>query len=132
MSWSVVFTSTVVAAFVSGLVTLIVPWSAWGVEKRREARQHQRDLIKSWRAGLAAWDADQKGGVHTRPASFIKTDWYLTLRTYLKDSERMAFEGMDEGSTLYLVTPAPLWHHFTPLVAAAIDRVEAEWRLDNK
>jgi hypothetical protein len=71
--------SAVVAATVSGFVTLLTPWAQWRVERRKLAVQHQRESIKEWREGLEAWEAENGGSVATSPASFIKERWYFSL-----------------------------------------------------
>lgn len=133
--------SAVVAAIVSGAVSLAVPWAQWGVDRRRLRVEHQREAIAKWRAGLHAWEAENGGGVAVRPASFIKEAWYFSLRPHLTDEERKEFEKSNDGdispltgrsadaSVIVTVGGQSSWNHFTRKMVEAIDRIEREWKL---
>lgn len=120
-----------IAGLVTGAVSsLIAPWVQWGIEKKREDLRHKRDLITSWRTGIAAID-DKGTDVEGMPKGYLvhKTDryfgtpWYETLRPYLPENHRANFE--KNNVAVGGGTPRSLKN----LVAGEVDRIEQEWGL---
>ncbi|MBN7353586.1 Uncharacterised protein [Mycobacteroides abscessus subsp. abscessus] len=112
------------------LSSLIAPWVNWGVEQKREKRDHRRALITSWRDGIASIDVEgtDAGGfpdgyqIHfTR--RYFSTPWYETLRPHLSEADRANTE--KNNQTIGWGTPRSLKN----FLADAVDRIEEEWGL---
>jgi len=120
---------------IAGLVTgalgsVIAPWVSWGIEKRREDRKHKRDLIMSWRTGIASIDDEgsdvdglPRGYLMQHTSRYFRTPWYETLRPYLSEFHRVNFE--KNNTSVAGGTPRSLKN----LIAGEVDRIEREWGL---
>jgi hypothetical protein len=76
-----IITSVPVISGIVGLITgalgsLIAPWVAWGVEKRRVKRQYRIEQISRWREALRG-DFDRR--------SFINSEAYSTLKQHMPE-----------------------------------------------
>jgi hypothetical protein len=120
---------------VAGLATgalgsVIAPWVNWGIEKQRGDRKHKRDLIASWRAGIASID-DEGSDVDGFPSGYLaqhtsryfRTPWYETLRPYLPE----AFRANTERSNTGPAGGSP--RSLKNFLADEVDRIEREWGL---
>jgi hypothetical protein len=106
------------AGMASGAVaSLIAPWVKWGIEKRRLKRQRRYDLLDSWRAGIASM-------VSTDHDDFIRTDWYETLRPYLREGRRTQLE--KPGT---VIVPSESGRGVKDLFTHEVDRIESGWGL---
>lgn len=135
-----------VAGLGSGTIAaLVTPWAKWGVEKRRDRRRRQNELVDSWHAGLHMWAEDAGITLRVGPdelQSLRATQWYRSLRPYLTSAQRIGVEGQaasasDGSDPMRQFVPAPVIHIdvraiSNPLVDAvgdAIHDVEIRWRL---
>ena len=113
---------TVIVAFVTGAAgSLVAPWAQWSVENRRDQRLHDRALIRSWREGLAAYEALDEDLFVTKKA-FVSTPWYGDLRRHLHEPEDIenCMTGL-KGHTSGQRSPQAV------ALRAEIDRIEADW-----
>ncbi|MDM3948478.1 hypothetical protein [Mycobacteroides abscessus] len=119
-----------VAGLATGtLSSLIGPWVNWRIEQKREERQHRRNLISSWRAGISAIDTagtDVEGmpndyQVHFT-SRFFDMPWYETLRPRLPEDLRAT-----ERNRAALAGGMP--RTLKNALAAEVDRIEEEWGL---
>ncbi|WP_345525115.1 hypothetical protein [Nocardioides endophyticus] len=91
--------------------SLAAPWAQWGIEKRRERLTHRRALVSTWRAGLSSWEmALRRGDEHEHFASYMTTEWYLSLQPHVAGQLASAQD-------------------VTDFLADEISRVEREWDL---
>ncbi|KLI04077.1 MULTISPECIES: hypothetical protein [Mycolicibacterium] len=112
------------------LGSVIAPWVNWGIERRREDRKHMRDLIESWRAGVASID-DEGSDVDGFPEDYLiqktsryfRTPWYETLRPHLSEHHRRTSE--QNNTSIGGGTPRALKNY----LADEVDRIEREWGL---
>lgn len=72
-----------------GIVTLVAPWSSWGIEKRRLRREHRVKRIAEWRAGASQLGED----VH-----FMELEWSPWYVTLLPEMRRKTIEAVDAAS----------------------------------
>lgn len=102
----------------------------WGIEKKRDDRKHKRELITSWRIGIASID-DKGSDVDGMPRGYLiqhtsryfRTPWYETLRPHLSDFYRANFE--KNNTSVAGGTPRTLKNH----LADEVDRIEHDWGL---
>lgn len=108
-----------VAGAVAGLLSSIVaPWVGWSIEKRREQRQHQRELIRRWRLMLAEWV--EAGGPEA------SGDWYA-LRQQMSPEKQL--EAFDTTTVLMGTADGRQGPPWKIVVEDEINRLEREWKL---
>lgn len=112
----------VIGAFGLGsVVTLGVQWS---IEKRRDDRSHRRELLKTWRAGISAYESREDQTISlTRRMPFLASEWYATLRPHLTDEARRRLE-----SRTVMITAGGR-DGYVMTMHREVDRLEREWKL---
>ncbi len=70
--------SGAVAGLITGAISsLVAPWVAWAVEKRRDDRKHRRELIKEWRTNL-----QNVSDSYENAEVFMQSSAYASLRSH--------------------------------------------------
>ena len=135
-SWLDIFTRYVLPPILGGAGGFISIWANWGIEKRKQRLQRQRELITGWRMTLIpmigqkqerpmVWAGERQRAVMASP-------YYASLRPHLsaeaikqiEDPMTIIFAPADERATND-------WTHHFPLkiFVDEIGRIEKEWKL---
>jgi hypothetical protein len=133
-----IITRYVLPPILGGAGGLITIWANWGIEKRKQRLERQRELITGWRMTLIpmigqpqdpamVWAGERQRAVMTSP-------FYASLRPHLSESAIAQIENpvirifvrMDPKAV-----PTNDWNHHFPLkiFVDEIGRIERKWRL---
>lgn len=116
----------VIAAVVSGFMSISLPWVSWGVEKRRLKRAHRVNLIETVRK-FAQKDSPDLSGL-------IQTPEYSALRRHLPSDFVKEIEKTNAGD--YIPITIVLGNgrssganNFRPKFFDELTKIEIKWGL---
>ncbi|WP_330233975.1 hypothetical protein OHA40_16880 [Nocardia sp. NBC_00508] len=125
---------TIVVALVAGVFALVggvigsigAPWTNWAIQKRKDDRQHQRDLVDKWRNGIAELVSGQEAN---------GLSWYESLRPHLS-AELISKIEPGYGNRVIGIPINPDRDHARPPeireLLATVDQLEKEWGLSGR
>jgi hypothetical protein len=139
MDWEVL-TKYVLPPILGGIAGLSAAFFNWGIEKRRQRLQSQRELVTDWRMNLIPMIAQPENKpmvwAGERQRKVISSPYYASLRPHLSHE---AIAKIEDGRINIFVdrghhtpdTPKNDWNYHFPLkiFVEEIARVEREWKL---
>lgn len=118
MDWTTIITAAVAGAGAGVISSLLAPWVAWAIEKRRQAIDYKRELIGNARTALAEAMAKEDDEI------FVKSAAYHALRPYLNEKAvgmlEAKYVGYSDGDRVGAVNGE---------LIDAIAKLEREWGL---
>jgi hypothetical protein len=120
MDWDIIGRYVLPSALGIG-TGLFSPWAGWGIEKRRQRLQRQRDLVTAWRMNLIPLltrnqDSDNLLG------KLQASPFYASLRPHLKRDLMLRIEGKSRVAVAGENFPYEIF-------VGEIGRIEREWKL---
>lgn len=94
MTWAEIGTVFVSGGVAGSLATLATPFAKDAVRKRREQRERQRQMMNSWRDGIASLPDDCDTAHIGARSPLLSLAWFLELDQYLTDQERHRINGV--------------------------------------
>lgn len=116
----------VIAAFVSALMSISLPWISWGIEKRRLKRAYRVSIIESVRK-FAQEDSPDLSGL-------IQTPEYSVIRKHLPPEFVREIERTDAGNNISMTIVlgngrSSGTNNFRPKFFDELTKIEIEWGL---
>ena len=116
----------VIAAIVSALMSVSLPWVSWGVEKRRLRRAHRVCLIEAVRR-LAQEDSPSL-------SRLVQTAEYSAIRKYLPDDFVKEIELTNAGNAIPIKIVmghgrSSGTNNFRPRFFDELTKIEIKWKL---
>src|SRR5690349_7264898 len=134
--------SDTVLAAVIGLVagsvgSVVAPWAAWGVDKRRLTHEDRRKAIAEWRQGLMDWlILAQEAQTRNMPLPmFGHQSWFASLSRHLSAETSAAVTAFDktynpnQRGKHFVYVSGPPRPPIADEVARDIDRLAKAWRV---
>jgi hypothetical protein len=119
VDWFDLITRFVLPPILGGIGGLIVIWTQWGIEKRRQRLRQRAELILSWRFTLLLLiNRSERDWVDHR-AKVLTSPEYSSLRSHLSRRTRKRFEAerkMGDGVR-------------TNMIVHEVARIERQWKL---
>jgi hypothetical protein len=127
-------------AFGGALGGLVVAWSNWGIEKRRQKLNYQRELIAAWRKMISSTQSvyRKRQSTDDQDAAFAElleaSSDYFSLKPHLTQSaiDALKNEKYDKTINIVMAGRKALINPPDAIVAMLVDevaRIEAEWDL---
>ncbi len=134
--WIDVGTKYLVPAVLGGLGGLVTTYFNWGVEKKKQRLQRQRELITGWRMELIPMIAQPSDPAMIwageRQRKVMSSPYYASLRPHLSNEAIADIE--NATIRIFVQTGASHtndWNHHFPLkiFVEEIARIEKKWNL---
>lgn len=123
--WESIISGAVSGGAIGGLVTLITPWSIWGVEKKRKLVDARKNRIRNWRSLILNASMGLPDGSNPIPfrVKLVSFPDYRDLRAHLptglaREIETEWPDGMVESE-----------NELRDLVLDEIKAIELKWGL---
>ena len=119
VDWFDLITRFVLPPILGGVGGLIVIWTQWGIEKRRQRLRRRTELILSWRFTLLPLINRSEPNWVDHRAEVLTSPEYASLRSHLRRRTRKRFEAerkMTDGDR-------------TNMIVHEIARIERQWKL---
>jgi hypothetical protein len=126
VNWEVIITAFITAAFTGAVASLALPWSKWGVEKRKLKHNEKRELIKSWHEIANDYSTGNCDDI-------IDHKNYFSLRAYLSDEAIRLFEVRDRNTVINIdiakIKSGASGDETLRLLLEEIKRIQKEWKM---
>ena len=125
-TWLDIVTRYVIPPLLGGAGGIITIYGQWGIEKRRQKLQAQRDLVSTWRKALVPLlNAQPETTVAdgSYKYAFMYDENYASLRPHLRPEVVKRLE----GQTIQVVLGGPAFPR--TLIIEEIARIEKKWNL---
>jgi hypothetical protein len=135
-TWLDILTRFVLPPLLGGVGGLVTIWANWGIEKRKQRLQRQRELITGWRLELipmvASSQATPEIWAGPKQTKVMSSPFYASLRPHLSREAIKKIEDPAMGLALNRgEIPGGLWAYRFPLkiFVDEIARIERGWKL---
>ena len=137
-TWLDILTRFVLPPLLGGVGGLVTIWANWGIEKRKQRLQRQRELITGWRLELIPMVASSQDTPEIwagpKQTKVMSSPFYASLRPHLSKEAIKKIEDPTMGLVLNRGGAPPSESHLAyrfplKIFIDEIARIEREWKL---